>query len=117
LKEKATHLRIRANLEPVLAEMALAAKVPDRRRVVHANLALLGVVAHPLANVVIAVSAGRRGVNGEDAAGTSGDDSPPDVVGQLKPDDQNALVELACTEEDGSACAVRKGRPARVLKR
>lgn len=65
---KATHLRVRPNLKPVLTQMTLAAKVPNRRRVVVANLALLGVVAHPLANVVVAGAA----VEESDMQGKSG---------------------------------------------
>ena len=68
------------DLKPVLAQVALAPEVEDRGRVVHADLALFGIVAHSLTNVVFAVvTFGRRvsdGLNGGEREGSS----PPNVV-------------------------------------
>ena len=56
--------------------MALHPKLIDGRCVVHPDLLFLGVVPHPHADVVSAALA-------------------PDVVGHLKPDDEDAHVQLS----------------------
>lgn len=89
-----THRRVRPNLKPMLTQMTLAPKVPDRRRVVVANLGLLGVVAHALADVRVAVVAvGRRAVSWAGEVNEE-KDLPPDVVGKLEADNEDAFVDL-----------------------
>ena len=51
------YLRIRLNLKPPFAEMALASERVDGRAVVGSDLLLLSVVTHAHANVVVACSA------------------------------------------------------------
>ena len=67
---------IGSNLEMLIAQVTLHAKLVDGRREVHAHLLLLGIVAHAHGDVRLAPIA-------------------PDVVGHLKADDENALVEFA----------------------
>jgi hypothetical protein len=62
-RRRRTHLRIRPELEPSRAEMALAPKRVDRGGVVVAHFTLLGVVPHPSADMVLETvsAAGQRG--------------------------------------------------------
>lgn len=73
-----TYLRICSDLEPALTQVTLATKVPNGRRVVHADFTLLCVVPDTLTDVIVATIA-------------------PDVVRQLEPDNQDSLVQFACS--------------------
>ena len=55
-----TDLRIGLNLEPTTAKVALAPERKDRRRIVHADLLLFGIVANAHAYVSIASSTVRK---------------------------------------------------------
>lgn len=56
-EERRAHLRVRPDLEPILAMGALAPKAKDGRRQVVADLLLLGVVADASADVAVAGAA------------------------------------------------------------
>ena len=66
---------VRLHLDAVGAAGAAHAEPPDAGGVVHADLLLLGIEAHPLANEVLAALT-------------------PAIEGHLKADDQDALVQL-----------------------
>ena len=72
----------------MLTQMTLATKTPDRRRVVHSNFLLLGIVAYSLSDVSVAVTTFKKETNTSDqlrrAARQDGEEVqglPPDIVG------------------------------------
>ena len=64
-----TNLRVGLDLEPTTAKVALAPERKYRRRVVHADLLLLGIVANAHAYVGIASTTVRKQIVSHDISG------------------------------------------------
>ena len=93
-KKGETNLRVCLDLKPSTAKVALAPERKYGRRVVHADLLLLGIVANSHAYVGIASSAvgqryGESWISGLTARSMY---IPPDVEWKLKTSDENTLV-------------------------
>ena len=90
-----TNLRVGLDLEPTTAKVALAPERKYRRRVVHADLLLLGVVANTHAYVGIASSTVRKQTVSHEISGfVVAMCVPPDVERKLKSSDENTLIDF-----------------------
>ena len=89
-----SYLRVGLDLEPTTAKVALAPERKYRRRVVHADLLLLGIVANTHAYVGIASTTVREQTVSHDISGfmMRAMCVPPDVERKLKSSDENTLI-------------------------
>ena len=89
------YLRIRLNLKPPVAEMALASERVDGRAVVVSDLLLLSVVPHSHTDVVVACPTSLELL--KEIQQQMAGHSPPDIKRKLESCDQDPLVYLSCS--------------------